>query len=100
MEKEDVSDEKFEVAELSPGVTYTFKVAASNAIGVGPFTDVLVVTTIEIGKPKININWFKQSCELAINYCMTGRAIQGNTGEYSVRGWQYWPDRREGQYIT
>ena len=25
---------------------------------------------------------------------------EGNTGEYSVRGWQYWPDRREGQYIT
>ena len=23
-----------------------------------------------------------------------------NTGEYSVRGWQYWPDCREGQYIT
>ena len=21
-------------------------------------------------------------------------------GKYSVRGWQYWPDRREGQYIT
>ena len=25
---------------------------------------------------------------------------ESNTGEYSVRGWQYWPDRREGQYIT
>ena len=25
---------------------------------------------------------------------------EGNTGEYSVRGWQYWPDHREGQYIT
>ena len=25
---------------------------------------------------------------------------EGNTGEYSVQGWQYWPDRREGQYIT
>ena len=25
---------------------------------------------------------------------------EGNTGEYSVRGWQYWPDRREGQYIA
>ena len=25
---------------------------------------------------------------------------EGNTGEYSVRGWQYWPDRKEGQYIT
>ena len=25
---------------------------------------------------------------------------EGNTGEYSVRGWQYCPDRREGQYIT
>ena len=25
---------------------------------------------------------------------------EGNIGEYSVRGWQYWPDRREGQYIT
>ena len=24
---------------------------------------------------------------------------EGNTGEYSVRGWQYWPDHREGQYI-
>ena len=24
----------------------------------------------------------------------------GNMGKYSVRGWQYWPDRREGQYIT
>ena len=28
---------------------------------------------------------------------------EGNTGEYSVRGWQYWPDRREGlrsvQYV-
>ena len=23
---------------------------------------------------------------------------EGNTGEYSARGWQYWPDRREGQY--
>ena len=21
-------------------------------------------------------------------------------GKYSVRGWQYWPDRREGQYIS
>ena len=21
-------------------------------------------------------------------------------GKYSVRGWQYWPDRREGQYRT
>ena len=21
-------------------------------------------------------------------------------GKYSVRGWQYWPDRREGQYIA
>ena len=21
-------------------------------------------------------------------------------GKYSVRGWQYWPDHREGQYIT
>ena len=28
-------------------------------------------------------------------YCMTGRTRQGNTGEYN-----YWPDRREGQYIT
>ena len=24
----------------------------------------------------------------------------GSMGKYSVRGWQYWPDRREGQYIT
>ena len=23
---------------------------------------------------------------------------EGNTGEYSVRGWQYWPERSEGQY--
>ena len=23
-----------------------------------------------------------------------------NMGKYSVRGWQYWPDRREGQYRT
>jgi len=23
---------------------------------------------------------------------------EGGTGEYLVRGWQYWPDRREGQY--
>jgi len=23
---------------------------------------------------------------------------EGSTGEYSVQGWQYWPDRREGQY--
>ena len=21
-------------------------------------------------------------------------------GKYSARGWQYWPDRREGQYRT
>ena len=21
-------------------------------------------------------------------------------GKYSVRGWKYWPDRREGQYRT
>ena len=21
-------------------------------------------------------------------------------GKYSVQGWQYWPDRREGQYIS
>ena len=21
-------------------------------------------------------------------------------GKYSTRGWQYWPDRREGQYRT
>ena len=25
---------------------------------------------------------------------------EGSTGEYSVRGWQYWPDRREGQYTS
>ena len=25
---------------------------------------------------------------------------EGNTGEYSVRGWQYWSDCREEQYIT
>ena len=23
---------------------------------------------------------------------------EGNTGELSVRGWQYWPERSEGQY--
>ena len=23
---------------------------------------------------------------------------EGNTGEYSVRGWQYWPEHSEGQY--
>ena len=23
---------------------------------------------------------------------------EGNMGKYSVQGWQYWPDRREGQY--
>ena len=23
---------------------------------------------------------------------------EGNTGEYSVRGWQYWPECSEGQY--
>ena len=23
---------------------------------------------------------------------------EGNTEEYSVRGWQYWPERSEGQY--
>ena len=23
---------------------------------------------------------------------------EGNTGEYSVQGWQYWPERSEGQY--
>ena len=23
---------------------------------------------------------------------------EGNTREYSVRGWQYWPERSEGQY--
>ena len=23
---------------------------------------------------------------------------EGNMGEYSVRGWQYWPERSEGQY--
>ncbi len=28
---------------------------------------------------------------------MTGRAMWGN---YSVLGWQYWPDSREGQNIT
>ena len=25
---------------------------------------------------------------------------EGNMGKYSARGWQYWPDRREGQYRT
>jgi len=25
---------------------------------------------------------------------------EGSTGEYSVQGWQYWPDRREGQYSS
>ena len=23
---------------------------------------------------------------------------EGNTGKYSVRGWQYWPERSKGQY--
>ena len=23
---------------------------------------------------------------------------EGNMGKYSVRGWQYWPERSEGQY--
>ena len=25
---------------------------------------------------------------------------EGNKGKYLVRGWQYWPDQREGQYRT
>ena len=25
---------------------------------------------------------------------------EGNMGKYSARWWQYWPDRREGQYRT
>ena len=25
---------------------------------------------------------------------------EGNMGKYSARGWQYWPDQREGQYRT
>ena len=67
--EKDIITEMFEVEELTPGFKYTFKVAAVNTVGRGPFTDLLVVSTLERGmsKPKININWFKQSCELAIN---------------------------------
>ena len=35
-------------------------------------------------------------------YCLWSHILlhdwEGNTGEYSVRGWQYWPERSEGQY--
>ena len=36
----------------------------------------------------------------SIEYYILLHDWAGNMGKYSVRGWQYWPDRREGQYIT
>ena len=43
-----------------------------------------------------------RSCRVHIHFSMQLllHDWEGNTGEYSVRGWQYWFDRREGQYIN
>ena len=36
--------------------------------------------------------------DLACNIYILLHDWKGNTGEYSVRGWKYWPERSEGQY--
>ena len=44
-----VTAEKFRADNLSPSFEYTFRVAAVNAAGVGPFTDSISTATKEIG---------------------------------------------------
>lgn len=45
-----VISEKFEANDLNPGGTYSFRVAAINTVGSGPYTQMFFVNTPEISR--------------------------------------------------
>ena len=48
-ERINVKSEDFSARNLTPGFNYTFKVAAVNLVGIGPFSDLLVISTYALG---------------------------------------------------
>lgn len=46
----DVKTERFVANGLTPARNYSFRVAAVNIVGRGPFTNPMIVTTMAIGK--------------------------------------------------
>ena len=46
----DVRNEEFTAYDLNPGVNYTFQIAAVNNFGVGPFSKLMIVATLEASK--------------------------------------------------
>ena len=48
-ERVNVTSEAFPARNLTPSSNYTFKVAAVNIVGIGPFTDLLVISTQALG---------------------------------------------------
>ena len=45
-----VSAEKYIVEGLTPSRSYSFRVAAVNTVGMGPFSDAVTISTLEISK--------------------------------------------------
>ena len=48
--REDVRFEEYIANNLNPGVNYTFRFAAVNNFGVGPFSQLFIISTQETGK--------------------------------------------------
>ena len=73
----EVLEQSFTATGLTPGRTYTFRVAGVSSDGTGPFTDLSVINTDEAGMAYVHVLYYRHCCPIILVEIIKNSEITG-----------------------